>query len=92
MYCNKCNQEGHGAGRCPNVGSVSKKEEGPKTKRAEEATVIEPGVGGPGISGGSEKVGRKSQVQMNREWREKHPDRYREYMRNYMREYRQRVK
>jgi len=31
----------------------------------------------------------KSQVQRNREWREKHPDKYRDYQREYMREYRQ---
>ena len=30
----------------------------------------------------------KSQVERNREWREKHPEAYREYMRRYMRDYR----
>ena len=30
----------------------------------------------------------KTQTERNREWREKHPEAYREYMKHYMREYR----
>ena len=45
-----------------------------------------------GNTGGSVQKEPKSQVQRNREWREKHPEQYRDYMRRYMREYRQGLK
>lgn len=75
----------------PHVFSEKSSQEGDEAPESDKVGEVDVSASpNPGkVSVVSKETG---QVERNKRYREKHPDRYREYMRNYMREYRQRAK